>query len=78
MTYTDWMGTLGVGILLSAYFLNLFNRLPEKKPYYEIANIAGAAMACYASVLLQYVPFIILEAAWIMVSILGLIKFYKK
>jgi nicotinamide riboside transporter PnuC len=78
MTYTDWIGTLGVSILLSAFFLNLFNKLPKHKPYYEILNIAGAAIACYASVLLNYIPFIILEASWALVSIIGLIKFYKK
>ena len=78
MTYTDWTGTLGVSILLSAFFLNLFNRLPKEKPYYEILNIAGASIACYASVLLNYIPFIILEASWALVSIMGLIKFYKK
>lgn len=78
MTYTDWIGTLGVSILLSAFFLNLFNKLSKHKPYYEILNISGAAIACYASVLLNYIPFIILEASWALVSIIGLIKFYKK
>jgi nicotinamide riboside transporter PnuC len=62
MTYTDWIGTLGVSILLSAFFLNLFNKISQDKPWYEMLNIAGAAIACYASVLLHYVPFIILEA----------------
>lgn len=78
MTYTDWIGTLGVSILLSAFFLNLFHKLPQDKPWYEILNIAGAVIACYASILLNYVPFIILEGSWALVSIMGLIKFYKK
>jgi nicotinamide riboside transporter PnuC len=78
MTYTDWIGTLGVSILLSAFFLNLFNKISQDKPWYEMLNIAGAAIACYASVLLHYVPFIILEASWALVSIMGLIKFYRK
>lgn len=78
MTYTDWIGTIGVSILLSAFFLNLFNKISKDKPWYEILNIAGAVIACYASVLLRYVPFIILEASWALVSIMGLIKFYRK
>jgi len=78
MNYTDWTGTIGVSILLSAFFLNLFNKLPKEKPYFEILNIAGAAIACYASVLLNYIPFIILEASWVLVSVMGLIKFYRK
>ncbi len=78
MNDTDWIGSLGVSILLSAFFLNIFNKLSKEKPYYEMLNIAGAAIACYASVLLHYIPFIILEGAWSLVSVMGLIKFYKK
>lgn len=78
MTYTDWIGTFGVSILLAAFFLNLFNAISKEKPYYEILNLAGASVACYASVLLHYFPFIILEACWALVSVIGLIKFYKK
>jgi hypothetical protein len=78
MTYTDWIGTIGVTILLVAYFLNLLNKFSTEKPTYILLNILGAGIACYASVLLNYKPFIILEGTWTLVSIIGLIKFYKK
>ena len=78
MNYIDWVGAIGVSILLVAYFLNLLNRLDTNKPVYIILNILGAGIACYASVLLHYRPFVILEGTWTLVSILGLIKFYRK
>ena len=37
-------------------------------------NIAGAGLACYASYLIRYLPFVILEATWMMVSLLALVK----
>lgn len=78
MNYTDWIGTVGVSVLLAAYFLNLLNKLDSDKPIYILLNILGAGMACYASTLLHYTPFIILEGTWTLVSIFGLIKFYTK
>jgi hypothetical protein len=78
MTYTDWIGTIGVTILLVAYFLNLLNKLSADKPTYILLNILGAGIACYASILLNYKPFIILEGTWTLVSVIGLIKFYNK
>jgi hypothetical protein len=78
MNFTDWTGTIGVTILLVAYFLNLLNKLSADKPTYILLNILGAGIACYASILLNYKPFIILEGTWTLVSIIGLIKFYSK
>jgi nicotinamide riboside transporter PnuC len=78
MNYTDWIGTIGVSILLVAYFLSLLNKLNTDLPIYILLNILGAGIACYASVLLNYRPFILLEGTWTLVSIIGLIKFYKK
>jgi len=77
MNYTDWIGTLGVSIL-AAYFLNMLNKLHSAKPIYISLNILGAGIACYASVLLNYKPFIFLEGIWTLVSIFGLYKFYRK
>ena len=77
MNYTDWIGTLGVSIL-AAYFLNMLNKLNPEKPIYIIMNILGAGIAGYASVLLNYRPFIILEGTWSLVSIFGLFKFYRR
>jgi hypothetical protein len=38
----------------------------------------GSGLACYASLLINYVPFIILEGVWCAVSIAGLIKLFLK
>lgn len=78
MNLTDIIGTIGVTILLVAFFLNLFKYLDPERPTYITLNILGSGVACYASILLRYVPFIVLEATWGIVSIIGLLKFYRK
>ena len=74
MGYKDIIGTLGVGLILLAYYLNTINRVPKNGKSFYVMNMTGAALACYASLLINYLPFVILEGAWTLVSIYGLMK----
>lgn len=78
MNSNDIIGAIGVGIILLAYFLNIFSLIKKDGSLYFILNIIGASIACYASYLIDYVPFIILEATWAIVSVFGLIRSIKK
>lgn len=78
MTQTDWIGFIGVTILLVAYFLNLTDRIKKESLSYLALNFVGAGTACFASVLLHYLPFIILEGCWTIVSAIGLFHFCIK
>jgi hypothetical protein len=75
MALTDWTGAIGVAMLLVAFFLNLNNTIRKESYTYLLLNTFGAGIACLASVLLDYWPFIILEGCWTMVSLFSLIKF---
>jgi hypothetical protein len=77
MTQIDWTGFIGVTILLVAYFLNLKNTITKDSLSYLLLNTIGAGIACLASVLLSYLPFIILEGSWTIVSVIGLIGYFK-
>jgi hypothetical protein len=72
MSYSSIIGSLGVTLLLAAYFLNLFRYIPQESRLYILLNIIGAGLSCYASVLIRYWPFVILEGCWFLVSIAGL------
>ncbi len=78
MNLTDWIGFLGVFQILLAYFLNVFEKISKNDLSFILLNLFGASMACLASVLLQYWPFIILEAIWALVSLYSLFKFKTK
>ncbi len=77
MDTVDWIGFIGVFQILLAYMLNVFGKLEKEDLTFIILNFVGASLACTASVLMQYMPFIILEGVWAMVSLITLIK-YKK
>jgi hypothetical protein len=78
MTYTDWIGFIGVTLLLLAFFLNLKDNIKTDSLSYLLLNFMGAGIACLASVLLNYIPFVILEGCWALVSLVGLVKFATK
>lgn len=78
MNYNDVIGTIGVGIVLIAYFLNNFSFIERNGNLYYIFNILGASIACYASILIDYIPFIVLEATWAFLSVISLFKNIKK
>lgn len=75
MALTDWTGTIGVAMLLIAFFLNLNSTIKKESYTYLLLNTIGAGLACFASVLLDYWPFIILEGCWTIVSVFSLMKF---
>ena len=77
MNYNDMIGTVGVGLILLAYFCSIFGWISGKSKLFFLMNIAGAGLACYASVLINYWPFVILEGIWVFVSVIGLIKNFK-
>lgn len=74
MSYNDWVGSAGVGLILLAYFLQTFKVLPGDSKAYFLINFFGAALACYASLLIDYLPFVLLEGTWALVSLIGLLK----
>lgn len=74
MNLPDIIGSAGVAMILIAFILSLMQIISTKNIWYILMNFVGAGLACYASVLLKYVPFIILEATWTLVSLWGLIR----
>ena len=74
MTLVDWLGALGVFQILLAYVLNLAKKVETTDWSFLILNTVGASMACSASVLLEYWPFIILEGVWALTSLISVIQ----
>ena len=74
MEMQDWLGALGVGLILLAYFLSIFSFIEKEGSLFFLLNIVGSALACIASVLIQYIPFVVLEGVWFLVSVLAFMR----
>lgn len=78
LTLNDWIGFAGVAILLLAFLLNLLKKISSNSLPYIVMNITGAGLACLASWLINYIPFVILEGTWMVVSVFALIGYFRK
>ena len=78
MTLVDWIGSSGVFLILLAYFLNVTSRLESKNLLFILLNLIGATLAGLASYLINYLPFVILEGVWALVSGYALFKYLSK
>jgi hypothetical protein len=70
---SDVVGSVGVSLLLLAFLLQLRGRLQAGSVKYALLNAIGAGLACLASAMLPYWPFVILEGTWTLVSAWALV-----
>lgn len=77
MNSIDWIGFIGVFLILIAFFLNERELISTKNLWFIILNLVGASLACLASILLNYWPFIILEGVWALISVNALLCYSK-
>jgi hypothetical protein len=68
---SDVLGTVGVGLLLLAFLLQRLGRIEER--WYAALNAVGAGAAAAASLLIGFIPFVVLELAWCLVALASLV-----
>ena len=68
------IGSLGVAILLAAFFANLTGWLRADSIPYSALNLAGAGLACLSSYLIAFLPFVVLEGVWATVAAVALVR----
>jgi hypothetical protein len=78
VTLADWIGSVGVSILLVAFLLNLLKTIAQDSVSYVVMNLIGALLAGLASWMINYTPFIILEAVWVLVSMASLVSIMRR
>jgi hypothetical protein len=68
------IGSVGVALLLIAFLLNLAKQLGQDSWLYLALNVVGAALAAYSSYLISFVPFVVLEGTWTLVSAIAIMR----
>lgn len=66
------IGSLGVTLLLVAFLLNVLRVMSAEGYAYTALNFVGAALACYSSWLIAFMPFVVLEGVWALVAAFAL------
>lgn len=77
MSFAEVLGTVGVSMILVGFSLNLFGLMQRRSYKYVLLNLVGGGLACTASVLIEFFPFIILEGTWTVVALVGLLNLIR-
>jgi hypothetical protein len=78
MILSDILGTIGVIMMLAVFILNIADQLSNDSPIYIVANLIGASLACAASIMISYLPFVFLEGTWALVSVWALYTYFVR
>jgi len=74
MSQTDIISSIGVFLILAAFFLLSTDRLKADSKAYNLLNIAGATLLGISAYMIGSGAFVILEITWTLAAIYGLIK----
>ncbi len=78
ITVPDMIGTLGVALILLCYYWLQIRKLRIEGALYSWLNLAGSLLILYSLFHHWNTPSVIIEIAWIAISVLGLIRVYRK
>ncbi len=78
MTPTDWVASVGVTLLLLAFFLNQRGLMREDSLAYLLLNLFGAGIAGSAAWMGGIIPFVVLEGVWAAVAGWGLVGWARR
>ena len=70
----DAVGSVGVALIVAAYFLNQLGRLDSHSPRYQLANAAGAAAVLLSLVYEFNLSAFLVETFWLIISLFGLAR----
>ena len=74
MDFSTILGSSGVSILLVAFVLSQLKIFNGSSAWYGFLNCIGAGLAAWSSYLIDFLPFVILESTWALVSLSILLR----
>jgi len=74
MSLSDILASAGVSLLLIAFYLNLKKLISTESKWYTSLNLSGAFLCGYSSYMIQFYPFVFLNAVWGIAALVSLFK----
>jgi hypothetical protein len=74
----DFVGTIGVGIIILTYILLQLGKLKSENLSYSILNAAGASLIIVSLVYNFNFPAFIVEFFWLLISLFGIARYFLK
>ena len=73
----DFIGNLGVLMIIGTYFLLQLGRLKSDNIWYSIANLVGASLVIVSLLVDFNQSAFIIELFWVLISMVGVYRYVK-
>jgi hypothetical protein len=73
----DFVGNVGVAIMIVAYLLVQLNRLDTNDPVYSLLNAFGAALVIVSFIVNFNLSAFIMEVFWFLISLIGVYRYLR-
>ena len=77
MEIANSIGIIGVSLVLVAYFMNQVQVVSACSLNYSLLNLVGAILILYSLFHHWNLASVIIECAWILISLIGLARYMK-
>lgn len=79
MGYTlyDFIGNIGVILLLGAYLLLQLNKISSTQIIYSLLNAVGALLIVLSLLIDFNLSALVMESLWLLISMFGVVNYYR-
>ncbi len=75
--FFDFVGNIGVAIMIVTYLLLQLNRLDSNAPAYSLLNAFGAALVILSLSVNFNLSAFIMEVFWVLISLIGIYRYLR-
>lgn len=78
LAWHDLIGTLGVVVILVAYFLLQTERIDIYGWFYSVTNLLGSLLITVSLIYTFNFPSFVIEVFWIAISLIGIVRYFRQ
>lgn len=76
--YSDFIGIVGVILVLIAYYLLNTHKITAHNIYYQIFNLLGSFLILVSLFYAWNLSAVLIEVAWMIISLIGIVRIIKE
>ena len=76
-SFTDFLGNIGVVLIIIDYLLLQLNRISSNSLSYSLLNAVGASLIIISLLFNFNLSAFIMEAIWVVISLFGLYRYFR-
>ncbi|HZE62261.1 MAG TPA: hypothetical protein VE056_00190 [Pyrinomonadaceae bacterium] len=76
-SFTDFLGNIGVVLIIIDYLLLQLNRISSISLSYSLLNAVGASLIIISLIFNFNLSAFVMEAIWVVISLFGLYRYFR-